>query len=159
MASEFLDRAVDVVADLLDATLAAKLRLVEIASSIAPDSLTDPIRITRGQTPFNNESPLIQVYDEDWEAINQRCNKWDIQVNVVVTYSAAPDLVVGRLFMRRYMAAVKRVFRADPTGIINTDGVSAIIIGPGTSAAGLGDRSETRLIYAQTLNVHVHDGA
>lgn len=154
MASEFLDRAVDAVADLLDSTLAAKLRLVETANGLNSGDLTDPIAIVRGQIPNDNRSPLVQVYEEDWGPVEQRNELWRVGISVIVTYTSSVDLVSGRLFMRRYMAAIKRVFISDPTA---SGQAVSIVITDGASAAGIGDRSESRLMYLQGLDVDVHD--
>ena len=155
MASEFLDRAVDAVADIFDSGLAAQLRLVETASGLASGALTDPEAIIRGQVPWDPRSPLIQIYDTAWETIDQRNNLWRVSLSCVLTHAGAPDITSGKLFARRYMAAIKRLVLSDPTA---GDQVVGLYLTDGASAAGEGDNSGIRTIYAQGIDVDVYDG-
>lgn len=155
MASEFLDRAVDALADIFDSGLAAQLRLVETEAGIAANSLTDPEEIVRGQVPWDPRSPLIQIYDVSWETIDQRNNLWRVSLACVLTHVGAPDITSGKLFARRYMAAIKRLILSDPTA---GDQLVGVYLTDGASSAGEGDNSGIRTIYAQGIDVDVYDG-
>ena len=65
MAGErFIQKAVLKLSAYINSNLPTQLRAVETAQSLTTDSLTDPIAVVQYRAPFDNRSPLVEVFDE-----------------------------------------------------------------------------------------------
>tara|TARA_Y100000310_G_C20227408_1_gene598617 strand:- start:26 stop:502 length:477 start_codon:yes stop_codon:yes gene_type:complete len=156
MAGEkYIDLAVVKLAAFLNTNLATKLRAVETAQSLTTDSLTDPVGVLTHRAPFDNRSPLIEVFDEGWSYIDLKNKLLSIDCTVAVTYIGDANISGGETFMRRYMTAVLDTIMSDPT--LGATVVKAVPT-DGSSAVSRGDHSMTRHIFTQGVDVHVYHG-
>ena len=151
-----VDQAVVKLAAYLTSNLAAKLRAVETAQSMTTNDLTDPVAVLSHRAPFDNRSPLIEVFDEGWTFEQQRLNLLAVDCTVSVRYISDANLANAEQFMRRYMTAVIDCINADTT---LGDTVTTCILRDGSSAVGRGDDSTTMYVYTQGVDVHVYAGA
>lgn len=150
-----IDQAVVNLAAYLDSNLPAKLRAVESAQSLTTNDLTDPVEVLAHRAPFDNRSPLIEVFDEGWTFEQQRMNLLAVDCTVSISFVSDANIAGAEQFMRRYMTAVIDCINDDTT-LGNT--VTTCILRDGSSAVGRGDNSTTRYVYTQGVDVHVYAG-
>lgn len=156
MAGErYMDKAVVKLTAYLSANLPAKLRAVETAQSMATDSLTDPVEVLDHRAPFDNRSPLVEVFDESWEFVDLKNKVVSVDCTVALSYLGDANLSNGEQFMRRYSSALIDCLLDDTT--LGGE-VAAAIPTDGSSAAARGDSSQTRFIYTQGVDVRLHHG-
>lgn len=152
--TKFADRAVEALGDYINSNIAAQLRIVETDQSMTASSLTDPVEVVKARLPFDNRSPLLQVYDEGWQELAApRNHVMVVDCTIVLGYVGDANLYNAERFCRRYMTAVRQTIMADATLGGN---VAAAVITGGDSAAAIGDDSTTRIIYTMSVDVHVH---
>ena len=152
---QYTDLAVLKLAEYVDANLPAKLRAVETAQGLTADSLTDPVEVIKHRVPFDNRSPLVEVYDDGWDFVDQNNRLLAVDCTVTVSFMGDADIGAGEAFMRRYMTALINTLTADPT--LGGSVVSAILT-DGSPAISRGDSAATRYVYAQGVEVHVYEG-
>ena len=150
-----IDQAVVKLAAYLDSNLPAKLRAVETAQSLSTNDLTDPVDVLAHRAPFDNRSPLVEVFDQGWTFEQQRMNLLSVDCTVAVTYVSDANLAGAEQFMRRYMTALIDCINGDTT-LGNT--VTTCILRDGSSAVGRCHNSTTRYVYTQGVDVHVYAG-
>ena len=152
---QHIDKAVTKLKSYLTSNIAAKLRAVESAQSLTTNSLTDPVAVLDHRAPFDNRSPLIEVFEESWRFVDQRQGLVSVDATIAVKYITDADISAAENFMRRYMSAVIEVIRGDST-LGNT--VVDCLLTDGSSAVGRGDTSTTLLVSTQGVDVHVFEG-
>ena len=152
---QHIDKAVTKLRSYINANIATKLRAVETAQSLTTNSLTDPVEVLDHRAPFDNRSPLIEVFEESWRFVDQRQGLGSVDATIAVKYITDADISAAENFMRRYMSAVIETIRADST-LGNT--VVDCLLTDGSSAVGRGDTSTTLLVSTQGVDVHVFEG-
>lgn len=152
---QYVDKAVVKLKDFIESNLPTQLRAVESAQSLTASSLTDPVEVIGNRAPFDNRSPLVEVYDENWDFIDLNNKIISVDCTVTVSFISDADIGAGELFMRRYVTAVINTIMADPT--LGGQVVAAILT-DGSPAISRGDNALTRFVYAQGVEVHVHEG-
>ena len=152
---QHIDKAVTKLRSYINANIATKLRAVETAQSLTTNSLTDPVAVLDHRAPFDNRSPLIEVFEESWRFVDQRQGLVSVDATIAVKYITDADISAAENFMRRYMSAVIETIRADST-LGNT--VVDCLLTDGSSAVGRGDTSTTLLVSTQGVDVHVFEG-
>ena len=153
MAGErYMDKAVVKLVAHLTANLPGSLRAVEVEQSMAVGSLTDPVDILPHRAPFDNRSPLIEVFDESWDFLDQNNKLASVDVTIALSYLGDANLAGGEQFMRRYSTALIDCLTDDPT---LSGAVVAVRLVDGSSAAAHGDSSRTRFIYTQGVDVRL----
>jgi len=152
---QFIDRAITNLASYISSNLATKLRAVETAQSLTTNSLTDPVAVVKARIPFDNRSPLVEVFDQSWSMLDHINKLQAVNCTVAISHICDANLENGEIFMRRYMTALINVLQTDSTlgGTVTT-----AILTDGSSAVSRGDTSTTRMIYTQGVSVHVHEG-
>ena len=156
MAGEkYIDKAVLKLATFINTNLPAKLREVETAQSLTTDSLTDPVAVVQHRAPFDNRSPLIEVFDEGWDFIDHINKLISVDCTIALSYVGDASVQNGEIFMRRYMTAVLDTLMADTT--LGSTVVAAIPT-DGSSAVTRGDNATTRHVFTQGVDVHVFQG-
>ena len=150
-----IDQAVTKLAAYITSNLPAKLRAVESAQSLSTNDLTNPVEVLAHRAPFDNRSPLVEVFDQGWTFEQQRMNLLAVDCTVSITYVSDSDIAGAEQFMRRYMTALIDCINGDTT-LGNT--VTTCIMRDGSSAVGRGDNSTTRYVYTQGVDVHVYGG-
>jgi len=150
-----IDLAVTSLRNYLNSNLATYLRAVESAQSLSTNALTDPVEVLSHRAPFDNRSPLVEVFDEGWSFINERQRLIVVDCTVSVCFISDANLSNAEQFMRRYITAVIDTIRVDST---LSSKVIAAIPTDGSSAMARGDTSTTRYIYTQGVEVHVYQG-
>ena len=101
MANEkHIDQAVVKLAAYLDSNLPAKLRAVESAQSLSTNALTDPVDVLAHRAPFDNRSPLVEVFDEGWTFEQQRMNLLAVDCTVSISFVSDANLAGAEQFMR-----------------------------------------------------------
>lgn len=150
-----IDLAVVSLRDFLNSNIATYLRAVETAQSMTTDDLTDPVGVISHRAPFDNRSPLVEVFDEGWSFVNARQRLIAVDCTIAVSYISDANLSGAEQFMRRYVTAVIDTIRSDST---LSSKVIAAIPTDGSSAMARGDTSTTRYIYTQGVEVHVYQG-
>ena len=152
---QHIDKAVTKLKAHIASGIAAQLRAVESAQSLSTNSLTDPVAVLDHRAPFDNRSPLIEVFEESWRFIDQRQGLVSVDATIAVKYVTDADLSSAETFMRRYMSAVIETIRDDPT--LGSTVVECLLT-DGSSAVGRGDTSTTLLVSTQGVDVHVFEG-
>lgn len=154
MAGEkYIDRAVTQLAARITAQLPTYLRNVETDQGLAVDSLTDPVGVGKARLPFDARSPFVEVFDERWDYESFSNRIMVVDCTVAIHYVGDADIEATEIFMRRYMTALLRMIEADATlggtveAAIPTDGQSAVARGPD---------SATHYVYAQGVEVRLH---
>ena len=150
-----IDLAVVSLRDFINTNIATYLRAVETAQSMTTDDLTDPVEVISHRAPFDNRSPLVEVFDEGWSFVNARQRLIAVDCTVAVSYISDANLSGAEQFMRRYVTAVIDTIRSDST---LSSKVIAAIPTDGSSAMARGDTSTTRYLYTQGVEVHVYQG-
>ena len=154
MAERFIDKAVEQTATYLTDNLPAKLRAVETELGLTADSLTDPVAVVSHRVPFDNRSPLLEVFEEGWSWTAQANRMMAVDLTVAISDVSDADIGAGEVFMRRYITALIDTFHADQT-LGGT--VTAAILTDGSSAVARGDSSASRFVYTQGVEVRVND--
>lgn len=98
---------------LASAQLTDQLRAVESAAGLSSGALTDPKAVVDAALPFDNRSPLIQVYDESGQMVDQLQGVYAVTCVVLLSYTGTADIVAGERFMRRYLTAIRDTLRAN----------------------------------------------
>lgn len=153
MGSRYTEKAVDALADRLTNNFATQCRTVETAAGISSGALTNPAAIIKARVHNDNRSPLLQVYEERFDFIQQRQDFADISCQIVLTFTGDADLAAGQLKLRRYTTALIECVASDPT--LNQQVTAAIVQG-GDTAARIGDDSTTRHALALDVEVRVN---
>lgn len=159
MALQYEEAAVDAMVKVLASTqLTASLRAVEADRGQAPRSLPDPVAVVDAFLPNDNRSPLIQVYQDDGEMVDQREGLYAANLVVALSYSGDTDMVANERLMRRYLSAIINTIRANPLLRYPTVGdapqVIAALIGPNNRVV-FGDDSATRNHKGLAVQVRV----
>ncbi|MAH45399.1 hypothetical protein CMI37_06195 [Candidatus Pacearchaeota archaeon] len=156
MAGEkYIDLAVVKLASYINTNLPTYLRVVESAQSMTADSLTDPLEVIQYRAPFDNRSPLVEVFDEGWRFLDHINKLVSVDCTVAISYLSDANLAGGEQFMRRYATALLDTILADTT--LGATVVAAIPT-DGSSAVARGDNAMTRHIFTQGFDVHVFEG-
>ena len=154
MAGEkYADRAIAELAAWLTAQLPAQLRQVETDQGLTPSSLTDPVAVVKARVPSDNRSPLIEVFEESWDYIDFRQRLLSVDCSIVCSFTHDADISAGELFVRRYLTALLRTLEQDATF---GGKVEACIPRDGSSAMIQGAQSETREVFAQGVEIRLH---
>lgn len=154
MGARYVNKAVTQAAAYLAANLPGKLRAVETELGLDADSLTDPVEVVSNRVPFDNRSPLLEVFEEGWTWTDQANRMLSVDLTIALSYVSDSDLGAGEQFMRRYITALIDTIHADQT-LGGT--VTAAILTDGSSAVARGDSSASRFVYTQGLEVRVND--
>lgn len=156
MAGErYVQKAVLKLSAYINSNLPAQLRAVETAQSLTTDSLTDPIAVVQYRAPFDNRSPLVEVFDESWEFIDHINKLVSVDCTIALSYVGDASIENGEIFMRRYITALLDTLMGDTT--LGSTVVAAIPT-DGSSAITRGDNATTRHVYTQGVDVHVFQG-
>lgn len=151
MSARFTDRAVDAVADYLEANYETYLRSVETELGLSSGDLTDPAAYVRADLPFDNRNPRVDVFEDDWDFTDD--DDGDIHavvgVSIVWSYLSDADEESGELVARRNLTAMIRCLWADRT-LGST--VKAIAFRTGSSGA-VPEEERTRHVIEQGLDV------
>tara|TARA_R100001163_G_scaffold54569_1_gene41889 strand:- start:120 stop:593 length:474 start_codon:yes stop_codon:yes gene_type:complete len=151
-----VDLAVVKLQAFLNSNLPAKLRAVESAQSLSTNALTDPVAVIAHRAPFDNRSPLVEVFDQSWDFVHQRENLIAVDCTVALNFISDANLAGAEQFMRRYVTALIDTIQSDTT---LGSSVVTTILRDGSSDVGRGADSTTRYVYTQGVEVHVHAGA
>ena len=156
MANErYIDAAITHLRDFINTNLPAQLRAVETEQGLTASSLTDPEDVLKHRAPFDNRSPLVEIFEESWAFIDIRNKLISTDCTVALHHMGDADLEAGEIFGRRYMTAIIQCVLSDTTlggkvvTIIPTDGASVV---------GRGDNATTRRVYTQGFDVHTYEG-
>ena len=152
---QHIDKAVTKLRSYINSNIAASLRAVESAQSLSTNSLTDPVAVLDHRAPFDNRSPLIEVFEEGWRFVDQRQGLVSVDATIAVKYVTDANISAAETFMRRYMSAIIETIRGDST-LGHT--VVDCMLTDGSSAVGRGDTSTTLLVATQGVDVHVFEG-
>jgi hypothetical protein len=154
MAARYVRRAVDAVADYIEANLPTYLDTVETEESLTPGSLEDPKDYLQDDAPHDNRSPLVQVFADSWDFKDQRQKILEVKVTIAVALSgnAATESLSAKV--DRYVSALIMCLTASPSlgGRVNTS-----LLGAGDRDADHGDQSIRRQVFLQDLNVTVSE--
>ena len=156
MAGEkYVDKAVVKLASFIDTNLPAKLRTLESDQSLTADSVTDPVEVLTYRAPFDNRSPLIEVFDVGWRFLDYINRIVSVNCTVAITYFSDADLSAGEQRMRRYVTALLDCVLADTT--LGATVIAAIPT-DGSSAVAHGDNATTHHVYTHGFDIHVFQG-
>lgn len=156
MAGErYSEKAVKALYDRIVATFTTQLRAVETAVGLTSGALTDPAAYVRARVPNDNRSPIVQVYEESWrfDGPDRNC-LLAVDCTVLIDFAGSVDLEASELQMRRYITALLQVIESDRA--LNDSLVSGVYILDGEGSRSIGDKSATRMIWAQGFLVKVH---
>tara|TARA_R100000655_G_scaffold90307_1_gene130845 strand:+ start:321 stop:794 length:474 start_codon:yes stop_codon:yes gene_type:complete len=151
-----IDLAVVKLQAFLNSNLPAKLRAVESAQSLSSNALTDPVEVIAYRAPFDNRSPLVEVFDQGWDFVHQRENLIAVDCTVALNFISDANLAGAEQFMRRYVTALIDTLQSDTT---LGSSVVTTILRDGSSDVARGSDSTTRYVYTQGVEIHVHAGA
>lgn len=134
------------------------LRALEVDRGLAPRSLPDPVAVVDAFLPNDNRSPLIQVYQDDGDMLDQKEGLYASQAVVAVSYSGDTDMVANERLMRRYLSALMNTVRANPLlrypTLADAPQVVAALLGPNNRVI-FGDDSATRNHKGLAVQVRV----
>lgn len=148
----YVDKAVEKLAAFIAANLPTQLRAVETAQSLAASSLEDPVAVLNHRAPFDNRSPLVEVFEERWDFVDLNNKILAADLTVAFTFIGGPDLGEGEKTLRRYATALIDCITANPT--LGGEVIVAMLT-DGSSAVGRGDNSSTKFVFTQGVEVHV----
>ena len=156
MAGErFVELAVAKLTAWLNSNFSTHLGQLETDQGLGTESIPRPKAVTAFRAPFDNRSPLMEVFDEGWEFIDYPNKLLAVDCTVAMTFFGDANLANGELFMRRYVTALIDTILYDST--LNNTVVMAIPT-DGSSAVSRGDNAQTRHVYTQGVTVHVFHG-
>lgn len=119
MAESYVALAVDSMAAHHVTNLETELRQVETDNSLTANALTDPEAYVKYRAPFDNRSPIIQIYDEGGGPAegdgSQRTGIFSFRILVVLLYAGEGDFEINEVFVRRYATAMLRTVLKDIT--------------------------------------------
>ena len=152
----FVEKAVGALLASITADFETQLRAVEVDLGLDPGTLPDPEAYvqTRAEAENNNQSPMIAVYDEGFDVVQQRQRLYTVDCSVALAMVGMADLTALVVQLRRYLTAMIQTLDLNPT-LSPAVGTTALIM-PGAAFAELGDRSTTRLVYVIPVQVRVH---
>ena len=153
MVARYTERAVDALHTYVSTNYATQLRDVETDQGLDANSLTDPVAYLKFRAPFDNRSPLVQIYEEGWRFEDQRNNLLIVDCAIEIMFHGATDLASGELRMRRYLTALYQTIAVDP--LLNDAAVTGALWLDGAAGEIIGDTSATRHIIAQGIQVRV----
>jgi hypothetical protein len=152
----WIDRAVNATAEFLETNYPAALRALELREGLVPNSLQDPEAYVRRAAPFDARAPLVEVYDDGWEFLDQgHVNTMcAVGVWVYVSYLGDADVEAGNAMVNKYITALLDLVQAR----FDLDGaVASAIMRGGRSEAANGDNERTRHSKGQLLEIHVYE--
>lgn len=149
---QYADLAVTALVDKLTANFSAQLRAVEAGLGLDDGALGDPVDIVAADIERDNRVPLIGVWDDGLDPINQRAGLWSVDCTIGMTQVGDADVDANAARLRRWVSALINMIRADPS--LGNRVISAIIK-PGSVAGSFGDQSATRLAYLFPVEVRV----
>jgi len=147
-----VQKAVDELHTYVSDNLATELRALEIEESLDVNALEDPERIVKARIPYDNASPLIQIYEEGWDFDSQRNSICNVACTIVISVLGDPDLVASEIKLRRYETAVVRTIIGNPT--LGAKVTGAIITG-GDAGEVFGDDSAIRQVKTLDLDMQI----
>lgn len=125
MQVEHAEAAADAITRYLKDNLPNTLRATEQSLGVEAGSLYDPVDIIIANAPMDTRSPLIEVFCERGTPEDQRNKIWIYDCSVAATYVGDANIEASELFIYRYVAALTRCLREDPT--LDNRVVSAIV--------------------------------
>ena len=151
--SAYAEKAVDALHSAYSTNLPTELATVETEAGLSAGDLTEPIEYLKHRAPLDNRSPLVQIYDDGLEAVEERNGIWIVPCTVVISYYGTPDLAANEQFVRRYLTALMRTVLRDVT----LAGEAHLCEFVGAEAARLeGDQSQPRYLYGLGWEPHIH---
>lgn len=150
---QFADLAITALRDHLEANFATELRTVETALGLEENSLGSPGEIIAARTENDNRPGLIQVFDEGISPISQREHLYAVDCTVALTFLGSVDLEENDVLRRRWVTALLRCIRSNPT---LSSKVNGAFLKEGAVSFTYGDRSATRLAFLLPVEVRVH---
>ncbi len=154
MARRWVGRAVEAVASTLEAYLPAQLRIVEAAEELEEGALVDPVEYVRAPIPYESRAPIVEVYADGWEWIDQRNRIMKVVVVVCLHHLGDSDVVAGKATLERYITALVDTLLKHE----DADGqVIGFVLDAGQPEFTRGEDNRTRHIAAQRLDVHLQE--
>lgn len=152
---KYAQQGVDRVFSAMETNLVTQITAVEVQESLTAGDLRGSSFIfIKAHVPNDNRSPLIRVFLEDWEMIDQNNRVAVVIVNVTFVYKADSDLEAGELYVNRIVTAINQVITGNKALAVPGI-VGAIIIG-GDADDDSADESSTKMARTVLLSVRVH---
>lgn len=160
MARQYEEAAIGALVDVLSSSqFTDQLRAVEADRGLTAGSLTDPRAVIDAFVPNDNRSPLVQVYAEGGEIVDQVQGLYACNAVVAVSYTGGTNMVASEQFMRRYLSALINTIRTNPLlrspTLLDAPQVVGALLGPDDRVI-FGDDSATRHHKGLAVQVRVH---
>jgi hypothetical protein len=154
MSKHYAEKAVSGLAAYVRTNLPTYLRAVETEQELDEDTLPDPEAVIECRAPSDNRSPIVEVYAEVGEAIDERLRKHSYDCTLAWAFIGDADLEAGERTMMRCYTAMRRCLEADTT-LGGT--VSVAIPGRVEFEASRTSDAATRHEFALGVEIHTDD--
>ena len=147
-----IEKAIDALHARVSTTMPANLRAIEAAQGLGDGVLVDPVAYLKDETPRDNVTPSVEIYDDGFDYVDQRNRVMDVRAVVVFKYSGGVNLSTNRVRVQQYVNGILACVESDPT---LGGAVVGCVIQSGDNASRF-DESETFIVYAIEMTITVH---
>lgn len=154
MTEHYTAQAVNALLGYLESNLQAQLTLIEAASGLDAGDLPPPDAYVEGLVPNHPVSPCLQVWEEGFDAIEQRPGMFSVDCTVAIAFNGDADVLAGQLKIRRYASAIMWCILKAPT---LSGAVVGCVFRGGERTGSVNKASETRHAYFLDWEVQVYE--
>jgi hypothetical protein len=153
--SKHIQKGVDRLFAHLQTNLPAQLTDVETQEGLDAGDLKGSTFIyVKAHVPNDNRSPMIMVFFEAGEMIDQNNRIMAVGCAIVFVYKAGADIAAGELYINRVVTAIIQTITNDPT-MSDPQIIGAIVTGIEADDDSA-DESSTKLARLVAVEMRIH---